>query len=164
MIKGFFDQKSRSVKLNKQFSTFQYDNTMLGCDPVCTASLHQQRMAVTRNTWIKSFKHFPFFTEPQKKAEPHQHYSDDKPSPLYFFPFLFSPFLLSCPIFWPLSAICASATFGTSPPTGTCAKPGNPNQDALLWLSSADSFRQLHPDSDLYGGSLIYPRPLCFLS
>lgn len=43
-----------------------------------------------------------------------------------------SPCLLSCLIFWPLSAICASATFGTSPPTGTCAKPGNPNQDALL--------------------------------
>lgn len=35
-------------------------------------------------------------------------------------------------IFWPLSAICASATFGTSPPTRTCAKPGKPNQDALL--------------------------------
>lgn len=45
---------------------------------------------------------------------------------------LFSPSLLSCPIFWPLCAICASATFGTSPPTGTCAKPGTPNQDAVI--------------------------------
>ena len=25
------------------------------------------------------------------------------------------------------------------------------------WLTSIDSFRQLHPDSDLYGGSHIYP-------
>lgn len=40
--------------------------------------------------------------------------------------------LFLCLIFWPLSAICASATFGTSPPTRTCAKPGKPNQDALL--------------------------------
>lgn len=40
--------------------------------------------------------------------------------------------LFLCLIFWPLSAICASATFGTSPPTRTCAKPGKPNQDALF--------------------------------
>lgn len=40
--------------------------------------------------------------------------------------------LFLCLIFWPLSAICASATFGTSPPTHTCAKPGKPNQDALF--------------------------------
>lgn len=44
----------------------------------------------------------------------------------------FSVSVLSCLIFWPLPAVCACATFGTSPPTGTCARPGNPNQDALL--------------------------------
>lgn len=37
-------------------------------------------------------------------------------------------FYFFCLIFWPISAICASATFGTSPPTRTCAKPGTPNQ------------------------------------
>lgn len=43
-----------------------------------------------------------------------------------------SLYLLPCPIFWPLSAICAFATFGVSPAAGTCASPGNLNQDALL--------------------------------
>lgn len=31
-----------------------------------------------------------------------------------------------------------------------------PKPRRTAWLSSIDSFRQLHPDSDLYGGSLIY--------
>lgn len=31
-----------------------------------------------------------------------------------------------------------------------------PEPRRTAWLSSIDSFRQLHPDSDLYGGSLIY--------
>lgn len=44
----------------------------------------------------------------------------------------FSISVLSCLISWPGPAVCACATFGTSPPTGTCARPGSPNQDALL--------------------------------
>lgn len=44
----------------------------------------------------------------------------------------FLSFFFLCLVFWPLSAICASATFGTSPPTRTCAKPGTPDQDAPL--------------------------------
>lgn len=51
-----------------------------------------------------------------------KHFADDHSS-------LFSSFLVLPHL---LSAICACTTFGTSPPTGTCANPGNQNQDALL--------------------------------
>lgn len=67
----------------------------------------------------------------RNKDNPEQHY-DVQPSPSCLLVLIFSVSVLSCLIFWPLPAVCACATFGTSPPTGTCARPGNPNQDALL--------------------------------
>lgn len=57
-------------------------------------------------------------------------------APSFFF-FLF----FSCLIFWPLSAICASATFGTSPPTRTCAKPGKPNPTKTRCLGAVQLTR-----------------------
>ena len=111
---------------------------MLGCDPACTVKFWPAEDG-NEQPWPETLWSIHWLKKKKKwwanKQNPTNILVTISLPPFFCFLILIFPlprFLLCCPIFWPLSAICASATFGTSPPTGTCAKPGNPNQDARL--------------------------------
>lgn len=59
----------------------------------------------------------------------------------------------------PLHNLCLSHLWHQPAHRHLC-QAWQPKPRRSAWLSSIDSFRQLHPDSDLYGGFLIYRRPL----
>lgn len=83
--------------------------------------------------------------------------------PFLFFHSYFSPSLVSLVLPHLLAPLCnlCLCHLWHQPARQHLCQAWQPKPRRSAWLSSIDSFRQLHPDSDLYGGSLIYPRPLC---
>lgn len=121
---------------------------------------------MTRNTLIRSFKHFACFTE--NPTDMMAVMMKMNLSLLSIFSLLYSRLSLSLSLVLPhllapLRNLCLCHLWHQPAHWHLC-QAWQPKPRRSAWLSSIDSFRQLHPDSDLYGGSLIYPRPLCCLS
>lgn len=134
---------------------------MLGGDPPYQPPHQQIRLDVPWNTEDLDIQTV-FVLFRATNESPNQHlYVDDKHASsiftfvclLLFLAHLLAPSLQSVPL----------PPLAPAHPNGARAKPGNPNQDALLSSVQLTRLGKLHPDSELYGGCLIHPGPLCKL-
>ncbi len=156
----FLDWNTELIKLAEQFPLG--DNT-----PCWGVTLTVQWVFISRGwDWTaKTVTHLwsghsnALIVSLKMKARSNKLYSTDIMA-MISLPFLFCHSYFLPRLLAPLCNLCLCHLWHQPAHRHLC-QAWQPEPRCSAWLSSIDSFRQLHPDSDLYGGSLIYPRPLC---